>query len=171
MRVIIMENKKKLGNQGFSLVELIVVMALIIILGSATVYGLTFLASKPVEECARKIEIGLQGNRNSAMGKLTAHISFFVDDEDVYISETLDTNTKQTLIASGVEVYYTYKSNPTNKVLLGTSPLTVEFDRSSGSLKPRPGTTDDFLQSIIVKRGSKELTVTIERLTGRVTIN
>lgn len=168
-----MENKKKLGNQGFSLVELIVVMALIIILGSATVYGLTFLASKPVEECARKIEIGLQGNRNSAMGKLTAHISFYMDGDDVYISETLDTSTKQTLIASGVEVYYIYKSNPTNRVTLGNSanPLKVEFDRSSGSLKPRPGTTDDFLQSIIVKRGSKELTVTIERLTGRVTIN
>ena len=168
----VMKKMKNIGNQGFSLVELVVVMAIIIVLGSAVVYGLTFLASKPVEECARKVEVALQGNRNTTMGKLSSSISFYTEGDKIVVLEQIDTSSKTTIIGNGVEVYYTYKSNPTNRIALGNSasPLKVEFERSSGSLKPQAGTTD-YLQSIIVKRGSKELTVNIERLTGRVTIN
>lgn len=169
-----MKNSAKLNNQGFSLVELVIVMAIIVIIGGGTVYGLTFLMSKPVEECARKIETGLQGNRNTTMGKLSSSISFYKDGNKIMALEKIDKDTKQYLVGNGVEVYYTYKGAASTEIPLGDSsnPLVIEFDRSSGSLKPiMVGTEEKYVEHIIVKRGSNKLTVTIERLTGRVTIN
>ena len=167
-----MKKMKKLNDQGFSLVELVIVMAIIVILGGGVIYGLTFLMSKPVEECARKVEVGLQGNRNTTMGKLSASISFYKDGSNIVALESIDGDDEATVIGRGVELYYTYASDTTNRIAVGDigNPLVIEFDRSSGSLKPVSGTTE-YVKNIIVKRGSNELTVTIERLTGRVTIN
>ena len=165
-----MKNGKKIGNEGFSLVELVIVMALIVILGGTVAYGLHFLVTKPVEECTRRIETALQGNRNTTMGKLSSSISFYMDGDKVMALEQIDSSNKTILIGSDVKVFYTYKNNPTNEIPLGNSGnmLCVEFDRSSGALKQRPGTGTgpsnpaDYLQSIIIKRGSNEMTVTIE---------
>ena len=65
-----MRKMTKIDNKGFSLVELVIVMAIILILGGVAFTGLSLLTSRPVDECARKIQMVLQGNRNTTMGKL-----------------------------------------------------------------------------------------------------
>ena len=167
-----MKKMNKLGNQGFSLVELVIVVALIVILGTVSVAGISFLVSKPVEECTRRIEIALQGNRNTTMGKLSANIKFYTDGNNIMALETIDTSSKTTMIGNDVKVSYMIKGNPV-AIDLGNSsnPLTIRFDRSSGSLKPQTDGGSDYVEKIIISRGNKTQTVSIERLTGRVTIN
>ncbi len=168
--------KMKKNNKGFSLVELVIVVAIIVVIGGFAFTGMAILSSKPVDECAKKIQVALEGNRNTTMGKLSASISFYRDSNgDIYVEEVIDGATpyvKQ--IGSDVDV--TYKDAAGNSYSLPVSPskLTMSFDRASGSLKPLSG--GSYVSEFVVSRGTpsergfRQLTVKIDKLTGRVSV-
>lgn len=161
--------KEKMGDQGFSLVEIVIVMAIMVVLGSFAVIGLSVLSNRPVDECARKIKIALEGNRNTTMGKLSANISFYTDAEgNIMVKEIIDKNQTSKKIGPS-EVTVSYINSDNTKKTLGTTELVMSFDRASGSLKSQSDGT--YIQSFVVARGSHSLTVSIDRLTGRVEIN
>lgn len=75
------EDMKKKDNRGVSLVELIIVIAIMSIIIGMTGYGLSLVSNKPVDECAKKIEMALNRNRTNAMGKKEAYIEFYLDNK------------------------------------------------------------------------------------------
>lgn len=168
--------KRKIGNQGFSLVELVIVVAIMVIIGGFAVAGISILTSRPVDECAKKIQIALEGGRNTTMGKLSATISFYTDgDGNVYVEEIIDGKLPGYVKQIGQDVVKVhYKNSAGHTELLGTTKLTMQFDRASGSLKPQ--SDGKYIVSFIVSRGTsgspgyREITVNIDKLTGRVTV-
>ncbi len=171
-----MMKMKKSGNQGFSLVEVMVVMAIIVIVGGFALAGLSIVTSRPVDECAKKIQIALEGSRNTTMGKLSASISFYTDaDGNVYVEEIIDGGTPyvKKIGQDSVDVQYV-KDDGTSSTLT-TTRLTIEFDRASGSLKPQAA-DGKYISSFVVSRGSvgdsgyRQITVSIDKLTGRVSV-
>lgn len=165
----------KNGNSGFSLVELVIVMAIMVILAGAAFTGLTLLTSRPVDECAKKIQIALEGNRNTTMGKYSSTLYFSVDDDGVWVEEYINgaSEGKKQIGQSGVTVEYTtkpYNSNTVSTNTLGSSPLAISFDRANGALNDI-GDGVNYVTSFVVTRGNvRPLTVTIDRLTGRVDV-
>lgn len=161
---------KKLGeinNKGFSLVELVIVMAIIVILGGVAFSGLTLLMSRPVDECAKKMQLALEGNRNTTMGKFSASIEFYTaGDGSIWVREYIDGVSSEKQIGQNA-VKVKYKLQGGGEYTLGTTPFVVEFDRASGSLKPGAIGT---LKSFTVSRGDRSLTVSIDALTGRVDV-
>ncbi len=167
---------KKVGNQGFSLVELIIVVALIVILSGFGIVGLTVLTSRPVDECAKKLQVALEGNRNTTMGKFDSYVEFYVDSSgNVMMKETMKGTTgtptvrEKQIGQSVVTVTYKLKGDDTEHSLGNvSSPLKLSFNRASGSLNQQlDGTT---IEEFIVTRGDRKLTVSIEALTGRVDV-
>ena len=160
-----MKNMKKNRNSGFSLVEIIIVVAIFTILGFYAFTGIALVTSRPVDECAKKIQIALEGNRNTTMGKFSASITFSADGNGIYMEETIDgiSDGKVKIGQSGVNV--TYKLSGTD-VDLSTTPITVSFDRADGSLNPQAD--GSYLQSFEISRGDRRFTVTVDKLTGRV---
>lgn len=171
-----MKKTEKLGNEGYSLIELIIVVIIIVVIGSFTFMGISLVTSKPADECANKIRIALENNRITTMGKLSSSLKFYVDSEGrIVVKEIIDGSQKVSYIGTnGVTVTYKY-NGVADMIVLGDEAncLTVQFDRSSGSLKPQSGGTYDgkYLEKFIISRGTRQLEVKIDRLTGKVTLN
>lgn len=169
--------KNKLNNNGFSLVEMIIVILLVSVVVGFMFMGVSVLNSRPVDECAKKLQIALQSNRNTTMGKLESNIKVFKEDDYIKVEETINDNsgnnkTKKTMIGErSVKVKYkvTGVAEPIELTEVG---ITLVFDRSSGSLKKISGGLYDgkYVEKFIISRGSKEMEVKIDHITGRISV-
>ena len=81
----------KRNNRGMSLVEVIIVVAILSIVAGGITMGIGFITGKPADECANKLRAALQSNRTTTMGKLSAKLEICVEDDGIYIKETIGT--------------------------------------------------------------------------------
>lgn len=166
-----MSSNKKNNNRGFSLVELIVVVAIGAILIGASILSIASISGTAVKQCARNIESILNKTRVTTMGKDTAVIELYKNGSDgAYYYEVTVTNGKGETTAetkkigrSNLEIRYSTTFNNASKLDV-SNPIKIEFDRSSGAEK-----TD--ISKIWVKHGSTEKTITIYKETGKIECN
>ncbi len=166
----------KQDNRGLSLVEVMVVVAIIAVVGGVGIWGINAMSGKPAQQCAQKIVYSLERHRTSAMAKVDAVYMLYENGGRIYVNEyltndpggvnlsTMSPVTTTEIGASGVEVQYTLGADPA----LHDLPLYLAFDRGSGAFKTQPG--GGYCTKIIVKRGGREHTVTLVPLTGKVYI-
>lgn len=176
-----MSSNKKNNNRGFSLVELIVVVAIGAILIGASILSIASISGTAAKQCARNIESILNKTRVTTMGKDTAVIELYKDLSDgaYYYTVTVkngkvdkngngETTAETKKIGrSNLEIRYSADVSTTfnNASKLDVSnPIKIEFDRSSGAEK-----TD--ISKIWVKHGSTEKTITIYKETGKIECN
>ena len=166
-----MSSNKKNNNRGFSLVELIVVVAIGAILIGASILSIASISGTAAKQCARNIESILNKTRVTTMGKDTAAIELYKDGSDgAYYYEVTVTNGKGETTAetkkigrSNLEIRYSTTFNNASKLDV-SNPIKIEFDRSSGAEKTDIG-------KIWVKHGSTEKTITIYKETGKIECN
>ncbi len=158
-----MKKKVEIDNKGLTLVEILIVVAILAILGGVALTGMSLLTSRPVDECAKKIQIALEGSRNTTMGKYSGYVEFTADSDGVYVEKYINgTSDGRIKIGSGgVNVTAT---TPSINATFGATPFKVEFDRADGSLV----TPTDGPISFTVSNSSRTIIVTVDKLTGRV---
>ncbi len=178
---------KKMNNRGMSLVELIIVVALISVVLGVTGFGLSLIGNKPVEECAQKIEIVLNRNRTNSMGKKEAWVEFYLNDDGrVTVTEHLRSGkeeregtpareTTTVLGARDVKVRITYSDGSVYNLADSSYPTAhyrVAFTRDSGAVSDLYGAK---CFKIEVYKGTYsdsvyKRTIVLNALTGNVTI-
>ncbi len=167
---------KKRDNRGVTLVELIIVIAIMSIVIGITGYGLGLVTNKPVDECAKKMEMALNRNRTNAMGKKVCYIEFYMDNNRVtmyeYMTDASNNVQESTVVigAEGVKMRLFYKDGST--VDLDGTHRKIAFTRDSGSLSDAYGM---ICTKIAVYKGDYSSTTNIrtielEELTGKVTM-
>lgn len=170
---------KKVNNRGMSLVEIIIVIALMSVIAGVAGYGLSLISNKPVEECAKKVEMALNRNRTNTMGKLTGWLEFYMKDGRLTVKECLNnTNdpaqmqiTETVIGAEGVAMKITYDTGSPHDV--GTEPFRVAFTRDSGAVRAfeiQAGGAAQKCKEILIYKGSYEKTIKVDILTGRVKV-
>ena len=169
----------KNDNRGYSLVEIIMVIAILAIIATGAIVGIKLITGKPAEKCARQIQTVLTSCRTTTMGKLTARTQLYVDAStgNIMVNEVVDSSVKTYAIGqSGVEVTYQLQGESTERAL-PTSPelLSISFDRSSGGVQSLDASNPlsvqgMVLQYIYVRKGDKAFKLTVSSLTGRVDI-
>lgn len=166
-----MMKRKKMGNKGYSLLEVIIVATILSVLLGVVFAGINLLNGRPVEECTKKIETSLKNNRVTTMGKLTASVEYGVDAEGyIYLTETINgEGTTKRIGEKGIEVSYSTNDGVSWTTLDASNTLVVSFNRSTGGVKNLPTSTTKLM--ITVKRGTKQMGVTVDKLTGRVSID
>ena len=138
--------KRKQDNRGMSLVEIIIVVAIMSIFIGTVGYGLSMISGKPAEECGQKLLSALQHTRTITMGKKDTTITIFMDAEErIAVKEVAvkllenDGNTtteeRESVVgAKGVAVICTMSDGSTVNIT-GTNMVELKFDRGSGALR------------------------------------
>lgn len=177
--------RKKKDNRGMSLVELIIVIAIMGAVIGVTGYGLTLVSKKPVDECAKKIEMALNQNRTNAMGSTEAYVAFYLNDKNrVTIkqhflnsargsgSSPRDTITVIGANGVGVRLYAGEGTPPVDLQVVTDADATdnmrkIGFRRDSGSVIGIDSENKVYTK-IEVYKGTYVKTIKIDPLTGKV---
>lgn len=82
---------KKIGNAGYSLIELMIAIAIIAIMVAGSVSGFGFLSLANASKCAAKIDNGLTSLKSRNMSKTSAtymHLYYYDDEYYVLLNES-----------------------------------------------------------------------------------
>lgn len=165
----------KKNNLGVSLIEMIVVVAIMSVLIGTVSLGLGMASTRSATECAEKMGISLNRARTAVMGKQRGYLAFYGDSEgNIYVVERYDEDYAPLTDGDmnshvGTKIGKKGITVTSGGVTLTSSPNTpvyFEFSRSDGSLK----TTSIANSPIKVSKGSRRYTVEVQPLTGKVTV-
>ncbi|MBQ2258111.1 MAG: type II secretion system protein [Lachnospiraceae bacterium] len=161
------------NNKGYSLVELVIVVAIMAILVGAVSYGLSFSSGKPADECARKLASCMQHARTATMGKFKTTITIRKDADGIWADETI-TNADRDSGGAGATTTTTTKIGDAKVNIsfsetgdVASTPVSFEFNRGSGALTTY---ADKAVVTFTVSRASTTKTVEIIPITGKITV-
>jgi len=170
-------------NRGFSLVEMVIVVAIIAVLSSATIAGLGYIWGTNVRSCANELKTAIGKTQITTMGKTetTLHIYKDATSGDYYKQEYIvnglsaaPSSEDPQKIGSGlVDVQFRTFPSGTLISLSGGNSLDIQFDRSSGAQKKMTAGAGagEYCDQIIVSFGSRKANVVLVPATGKVYID
>ena len=163
----------KKNNQGFSLVELIVVIALMAILVGGVLGYVGTYGSAKVKNCAKEIESHFSETKVCAMSKSQAYMIVYADNTGVYVKSVQGSNSEIEKVGDkGLSVSYRNERTGSTYTTVGTTEangLKIEFDRASGANKKMAD--GKYCYAIRITNGTSTYEVVIEPITGKSSIN
>lgn len=172
-------------NKGFSLIELIVVVALIGIVLTIGVRNMGVMSSYRARECQSKIISALQSSKIDCLSKSVSNVSN-ADAADTYLeiitenkkiyavftsrNQNDPTNpiVKKELVSKGTTTKVSYVVNGTTRDVTDAQPLRLAYNRSNGAFLPMKNTTDEYCTQIIITTGTYTRKITLAPKTGKV---
>ncbi len=152
------------NNKGVSLIEIIIVIAIMTIVGGTVILTTRVATDKHVNSCALKLASSLEQTRNLAMGKQGAYLDIWQDPGDyVYVQIWVNGATYGDPVAIGRPGITINVTGGVNSQI-GAAHEYIHFSRSNGSVTDSPGVT-----KLRVTNGSRIYDVNIDTYTGRVT--
>ena len=177
------EDKKKLAknNSGFSLVELIIVIAIIAALIGTVVLSVSMVFSANAKACSNDLQREIADCKVTTMGKAQAWLIVYRGENgriysQLHIMEQKEggtvgeleeiTEEPQKIGGNRVSVTYTDASGtPDLELPTGAAAgIRIEFDRSSGSFKDAP-------LKMRIQGGSRDYKLDFIKLTGKIAVN
>lgn len=162
----------KKNNEGFSLVELIVVIAIMVVMVGGTITYIGTLGSSKVKKCAKELESHITQTKVCAMSRSQASLTVYADDTGVCVKTVEGSVTDTSKIGEkNIQVSYRNTRGSETYVPVGNSAasgIELTFDRASGALKKMPD--GRYCYGFKVTNGSNTYYVDIEPLTGKTSI-
>ncbi|MBE5865588.1 MAG: prepilin-type N-terminal cleavage/methylation domain-containing protein [Lachnospiraceae bacterium] len=167
-----MGKKLRRDNRGVSLVEVMIVVAIMAALGGVGIMGINAMTGRPAQKCSQQIIYTLEKHRTSTMGKLNAKYELCRESNGKIVAKEYLTN-EDVLPSSPTNVYelgdkstkVTYECGGSSKNI-DTATLTLQFNRSDGSFKQQAD--GSYCTKISVQRGGRTFNITLVPLTGKV---
>ncbi len=156
-------------QRGLSLIEIIVVLAIIAVIGGGSLISLSLITGQNIKSCYKELEGYMEETRIRAMsrdGSPSMEISIGADGA-VYVTQT-DTAVTTKIGKKGLTVKYitpsdTYTVDETNHLVIG-------FEHSTGAFKKVdiPSSTDkEYCNAIVLSDGQREYTMKLVPRTGK----
>ena len=161
----------KKNNKGFSLVELVVIIAIMAVLTTAIVSYIGMVGTAQAKKCANGIVSGFSQTKVCAMSRSNANMVIYSNEDGVFLKTVQGTTDRIEKIGNkGTVVEYRTVRNSDVFSPIGSTADTgvkIEFDRASGACKKVSG---NYCYGFKVTAGQTTYIVNIEPLTGRATI-
>lgn len=167
-------NNKCFNNDGYSLVELVIVLAIIAVIMSTVFYSIILIFSANAKSTANDIQRAIGDCKVTTMGRSAAYMELYRDasNENVYTKMYVWDNSAGDYAESDpqkvgprrVTVAYQPKGGSRLELLPGDS-IEVWFDRATGGFKADG--SGNLYDIIFVEGGSKKYEITLTELTGK----
>ena len=161
----------KKNNEGFSLVELIVIIAIMAVLATSIITYVGMLGTGQAKKCANGISSGFSQTKVCAMSRSNAYMVVYSNDDGVFLKTVQGSNERIEKIGNkGAIVEYRIARNSSTFMPVGNdaaSGVKIEFDRASGACRKVAG---EYCYGFRVTCGRTTYIVNIEPLTGKATI-
>lgn len=167
----------KRDNKGYSLVELIIVIAILMVLIGSTIFSIGIVFNAGAKACANDIKNALAQNKVTAMGRSDAYVEIYKNDTDqcIYSRQCIKTSSGwqdgdwEKIGNARVYVAYTPEGGSETELTAGSS-IKICIDRSSGSFRADAGTGAAVYSEILVQSGHRAYKITMTKLTGKVSL-
>ena len=124
----------KLNNQGFSLLELLIVIAIIAVFSVTTIFGISAISKGNAKKMNKNLYSSLSQLKTSTMSKTGKwQIVIKKQDNDLLISVMRDSKEKETYKCSASRVNLVYNDGTDHSIK--DDELVIEFSRDDGSVK------------------------------------
>lgn len=172
----------KKDNRGLSMVEMIIVVAILVTVTGTVFLGIGFVTGKPAEKCANKLLSLMQRNRITTMGKLEARLEIYIKDDCLCVKEVVQTDgeagpkvTENKIGEAGVVVTYRLVGESTYRTLGDeSSPLIISYDRSSGAFRDLSlmgsSWAGRYCEEIKIEKANKVKILKLVTRTGKITM-
>lgn len=165
----------KLHNGGYSLIELVIVLAIIAIIMSTVFYSIILIFSANAKSTANDIQRAIGDCKVTTMGRSAAYMELYRDssNENVYTrmyvmdsSGTYVPSEPQKVGPNRVTVkYVSSEAGIAETELLAGDSIQIWFDRATGGFADNASHT--FYECIRVEGGSKNYEIRLTKLTGK----
>ncbi|MDE6406598.1 MAG: prepilin-type N-terminal cleavage/methylation domain-containing protein [Lachnospiraceae bacterium] len=164
----------KLHNGGYSLIELVIVLAIIAIIMSTVFYSIILVFSANAKSTANDIQRSIGDCKVTTMGRSAAYMELYRNTEgnvytQMYVMDSSGAyvpSEPQKVGPNRVTVKYRVSgTGSTETELLAGDSIQIWFDRASGGFKEDAG--GNFYDLIRVEGGSKNYEIRLTKLTGK----
>lgn len=173
-------------NKGYSLVELIIVIAIIAVLTGTLIFSISMIFSANARTCANDIKSALAETKITSMGKSEAFVEIYRDANNgcIYSRQFMKKEDgswygKDPEKIGNARVYVAYCVDGGSETELAEGDaIYLAYERSSGSfmststMQKSDGTSAAiaYYSKIHVMGGNKDLQVSLIKLTGKVSV-
>lgn len=176
----------KRNNKGYTLVEMIIVIAIMAVLAGIVSIGLSSILGIKVTQCTENMENTINKVRVSTMGREEVTLKFYQDSDGKYYAEiktikghgsnTSEETTTKMVGKSGIDVKFTTDSavtDPTDSSVetlsnANSNAINISFDRSSGQIKL--DASGKCVRRIWIIKNSKVNSIILYQETGKVEV-
>ena len=166
------KHKLHIDNKGYSLIELVIVLAIIAVLMGTVFYSIILVFSANAKSCANNIQRSIGDCKVTTMGKADAYMELFRESDgtvytQMHVTESDGTVTDEERQKVGTnKVYVGYEADGDTKTSLEAGDkIVIRFDRSSGGFRPDAGGV--IYKNIYVEGGSKKYRIEMIPFTGK----
>ncbi|MBQ2800955.1 MAG: prepilin-type N-terminal cleavage/methylation domain-containing protein [Lachnospiraceae bacterium] len=163
------------NNKGFSLVELIIVIAILAVVSSVSIVGLSYVSSTNVKSTVRKINSSLLKTQNYTMSKSSGGrdigMRLTLDSSGNYCIQYIGMGQTDEVIGKSNIIIKCYKTDNSVQTV-ASGPVEIYFDRATGGLLTADASVPNvYWNKIEVLIGGKSKGyVTISKVTGKTEV-
>lgn len=156
------------NNKGFSLVEILVVLVIMVVLTSGAVVAFTNWRSWNLDDCVKKLDTGLSSAKVEAMGKEKGELIIHRSSDGTYKMEVTGEE-EETIGDEDIRIYYTDSAGNTDVLVTDSKTLTLSYSRATGAFKEISTDASGnkvYCKSIRIERKNLERNIILVKSTG-----